>query len=75
MNYTNSIYQKYQSYYLQKVRQFERVVILRNGKLRSRETYGPGLIFYLPCIDSLKFLDLRVICHAVDPQEVSILFI
>ncbi|CAB3243157.1 unnamed protein product [Arctia plantaginis] len=52
-----------------KVRQFERVVILRNGKLRHRETYGPGLIFYLPCIDSLKFLDLRVICHSVHPQE------
>ncbi|XP_075970793.1 stomatin-4-like isoform X1 [Anticarsia gemmatalis] len=51
------------------VRQFERVVILRNGKLRSNKVYGPGLIFYLPCVDSVKFTDLRIMCYDVRPQE------
>ncbi|KAJ8732908.1 hypothetical protein PYW07_015507 [Mythimna separata] len=51
------------------VRQFERAVILRNGKLRRTEPYGPGLIQYLPCVDSVKFTDLRIICYEVPPQE------
>ncbi|KAJ8731851.1 hypothetical protein PYW08_014581 [Mythimna loreyi] len=51
------------------VRQFERAVILRNGKLRSSVPYGPGLIQYLPCVDSVKFTDLRIFCYEVPPQE------
>ncbi|CAH1644474.1 unnamed protein product [Spodoptera littoralis] len=51
------------------VRQFERAVILRNGKLRKNKAYGPGLIQYLPCVDTIKYVDLRIICYAVPPQE------
>ncbi|XP_053602807.1 stomatin-like isoform X2 [Plodia interpunctella] len=51
------------------VRQFERVVILRNGKVYKNRTFGPGLLFYLPCVDTIKYVDLRIICYAVEPQE------
>ncbi|XP_072941036.1 stomatin-like isoform X4 [Epargyreus clarus] len=51
------------------VRQFERAVILRNGKVYKQRVFGPGLIFYLPCVDSVKFTDLRTICYDVPPQE------
>ncbi|CAH0728890.1 unnamed protein product, partial [Brenthis ino] len=51
------------------VRQFERVVILRNGKVYKNRAFGPGLVSYLPCVDTVKFIDLRTIVYAVPPQE------
>ncbi|XP_031769532.1 band 7 protein AGAP004871-like [Galleria mellonella] len=51
------------------VRQFERAIILRNGKVHKNRAFGPGLICYLPCVDTIKFTDLRIICYAVPPQE------
>ncbi|KAM3962392.1 band 7 protein AGAP004871-like [Aphomia sociella] len=51
------------------VRQFERAIILRNGKVHLNRAFGPGLIAYLPCVDTIKFTDLRIICYAVPPQE------
>ncbi|XP_045515959.1 uncharacterized protein LOC123708960 isoform X2 [Pieris brassicae] len=50
-------------------RQFERAVILRNGKVHKNKAFGPGLLFYLPCVDSVKFIDLRTFCYEVPPQE------
>ncbi|XP_047527353.1 stomatin-like protein 3 [Vanessa atalanta] len=52
------------------VRQFERAVILRNGKVHKNRAYGPGLIFYLPCVDTIKFIDLRTFVYSVPPQDV-----
>ncbi|XP_034824556.2 band 7 protein AGAP004871-like [Maniola hyperantus] len=52
------------------VRHFERAVILRNGHVYKNQPFGPGLIFYLPCVDSVKLLDQRTFCYAVPPQEV-----
>ncbi|CAH0407865.1 unnamed protein product [Chilo suppressalis] len=51
------------------VHQFERVVILRNGKIRKNRAYGPGLVTYLPCVDDVKSIDLRINCYCVPPQE------
>ncbi|XP_021188401.3 band 7 protein AGAP004871-like [Helicoverpa armigera] len=51
------------------VRQFERAIILRNGKLRKNKAYGPGLVYVLPCVDTVKYTDLRIISYAVPPQE------
>ncbi|XP_073951596.1 stomatin-like [Choristoneura fumiferana] len=51
------------------VRQFERIVILRHGKVHKNRAFGPGLIFYLPCIDNVKYTDLRINCYTVPPQE------
>ncbi|XP_063532085.1 band 7 protein AGAP004871-like [Cydia strobilella] len=51
------------------VRQFERIVILRNGKILDNRCYGPGLICYLPCIDNIKYIDLRIMCHTLPPEE------
>ncbi|CAK1553804.1 unnamed protein product [Leptosia nina] len=50
-------------------RQFERAIILRNGKVHKNRAFGPGLLFYLPCVDSVKFIDLRTFCYEVPPQE------
>lgn len=58
----------------QVVRQYERAIILRNGKLYKNSAFGPGLTFYLPCVDSVKFIDLRTFVYVVPPQEVNILF-
>ncbi|XP_050669123.1 band 7 protein CG42540-like isoform X2 [Leptidea sinapis] len=50
-------------------RQFERIIILRNGKVYKNRAFGPGLICYLPCVDSVKFVDLRTVCYEIPPQE------
>lgn len=31
---------------------------------------GPGLVFIMPCIDTYRKLDLRVVSYAVPPQEI-----
>ncbi|XP_026739994.1 erythrocyte band 7 integral membrane protein-like isoform X2 [Trichoplusia ni] len=51
------------------VRQFERAIILRNGKVRKNKAFGPGLVYFLPCVDTVKYTDLRIMCYAVPPQE------
>lgn len=35
---------------------------------------GPGIFFIVPCIDSYRKVDLRVLSFEVPPQEVSIIF-
>lgn len=59
--------------FTQAVRQFERAIILRNGKVRKNKAFGPGLVYFLPCVDTVKYTDLRIMCYAVPPQEVRYL--
>uniref|UniRef100_A0A8C5R3V7 NPHS2 stomatin family member, podocin n=1 Tax=Leptobrachium leishanense TaxID=445787 RepID=A0A8C5R3V7_9ANUR len=42
------------------VREYERVVIFRLGRLLPGRARGPGLFFYLPCLDKCHKLDLRL---------------
>ncbi|XP_061377947.1 band 7 protein AGAP004871-like isoform X2 [Danaus plexippus] len=51
------------------VRQFEKAVILRNGKIHKNQPFGPGLVFYLPCVDAVHFIDLRTVCYEVPHQD------
>ena len=50
------------------LREYERGVIFRWGKLRN--TKGPGLIFLIPFIDRMVRMDLRVVTIDVPKQEV-----
>lgn len=52
------------------VREYERAVILRLGRLTSKEAKGPGLFFVLPCVDDVRVVDLRVVTFDVPPQEI-----
>ncbi|XP_072015288.1 band 7 protein AGAP004871-like [Amphiura filiformis] len=52
------------------VQEYERAVIFRMGRLLPGGAKGPGLFFYLPCLDEIKVVDLRTISFDVPPQEV-----
>ncbi|MCG6567914.1 SPFH domain-containing protein [Tessaracoccus sp. ZS01] len=50
------------------VREYERVVAFRIGRLRG--ALGPGLVFRLPFLDKLIRVDLRTVTLTIPPQEV-----
>jgi len=50
------------------LREYERGVIFRWGKLKSAK--GPGLIFLIPFIDRMVRMDLRVVTIDVPKQEI-----
>ncbi|CAB3989477.1 mechanosensory 2-like [Paramuricea clavata] len=52
------------------VREYERAVIFRMGRLLPGGAKGPGLFFVVPCIDTYKAVDLRVVSFDVPPQEI-----
>lgn len=52
------------------VNEYERAVIFRMGRLLPGGAKGPGLFFVIPCIDSYKEVDLRVVSFDVPPQEI-----
>lgn len=53
---------------LRVVREYERVVAFRLGRLRG--ALGPGIVFRLPLLDTLVRVDLRVVTLTIPPQEV-----
>jgi erythrocyte band 7 integral membrane protein len=52
------------------VKEYERAVIFRLGRLKKGGAMGPGLFFVLPCTDNFVNVDLRTECHNVTPQEI-----
>ncbi|KAL6725336.1 hypothetical protein Aduo_007395 [Ancylostoma duodenale] len=52
------------------IKEYQRAVIFRLGRLIKGGTKGPGLFFILPCIDTCKIVDLRVLSFDVPPQEI-----
>lgn len=52
-----------------KVKEYQRGVKFRLGRLKN-SSIGPGLIFYLPCIETSDVVDLRTFSFEVAPQEV-----
>lgn len=50
------------------VREYERVVAFRLGRLRG--ALGPGIVLRLPFLDKLIRVDLRVVTLTIPPQEV-----
>ena len=55
---------------LQVIQQYERAVVLRLGRVCKGGSWGPGLCFYLPCLDEIKVVDMRTLSFEVPPQEV-----
>ena len=53
---------------LRVVREYERIVAFRLGRLRG--ALGPGLVFMLPFLDRGVKVDLRVVTLTIPPQEV-----
>ncbi|KAH8361847.1 hypothetical protein KR200_002993, partial [Drosophila serrata] len=51
------------------VPEYIRLIILRLGRLR-KGAKGPGMVFYLPCIDDVQAVDMRTDVYKVLPQEV-----
>lgn len=51
------------------VREYERAVIFRLGRLRTGGARGPGIFFVLPCVDTYRKVDLRTVSFDVPPQE------
>jgi len=52
------------------LREYERGVIFRLGKLHRQGAKGPGLIFLIPIVDRMVKMDLRVVTIDVAKQEV-----
>lgn len=52
------------------VKEYERAVIFRLGRLLSGGAKGPGVFFILPCIDSYTKVDLRTRTYDIPAQEV-----
>ncbi|VDP67288.1 unnamed protein product [Echinostoma caproni] len=55
---------------LRVIAQYERAVIFRLGRLTSKEASGPGLVFTIPCLDTVERVDLRTYTFDVPTQEV-----
>jgi len=52
------------------LREYERGVIFRLGKLHAHGAKGPGLIFLIPIVDRMVKMDLRVVTIDVAKQEI-----
>lgn len=52
------------------VKEYERAVIMRLGRILPGGAKGPGLFFILPCIDDIINTDLRTVTFDVPPQEI-----
>ncbi|VDN87460.1 unnamed protein product [Brugia pahangi] len=46
---------------LKVIKEYERVVIFRIGRLVFGGARGPGMIFVIPCIDTYRKIDLRLV--------------
>ncbi|KAM4797498.1 stomatin-like protein 3 [Rhinophrynus dorsalis] len=52
------------------IKEYERAVVFRLGRIISGKAKGAGLMFILPCTDTFIKVDLRVISFAIPPQEI-----
>ncbi len=52
------------------LREYERAVIFRLGRLVSGEVRGPGIIFLIPIVDRMVKVSLRTVVMDVPPQDV-----
>ena len=51
---------------LKVIKEYERIVIFRLGRLMQGGARGPGMIFILPCIDTYRKIDLRWVALLTD---------
>ena len=43
-------------YCVKMVREYERAVLFRLGRLKKKDTVGPGIFFILPCLDEVGII-------------------
>uniref|UniRef100_A0A3Q3QM50 Podocin n=1 Tax=Monopterus albus TaxID=43700 RepID=A0A3Q3QM50_MONAL len=51
------------------VKEYERAVIFRLGRIIDRKPKGPGLFFIIPCTDDFVKVDLRTVSFNIPAQE------
>ncbi|XP_067848353.1 stomatin-like [Heptranchias perlo] len=52
------------------VKEYERAVIFRLGRILRGGAKGPGIFWIIPCTDTFCLVDLRTVSFSVPPQEV-----
>ncbi|KAK2503374.1 hypothetical protein MC885_021374 [Smutsia gigantea] len=52
------------------IKEYERAIIFRLGRILQGGAKGPGLFFVLPCTDSFIKVDMRTISFDIPPQEI-----
>ncbi|CAK6433681.1 unnamed protein product [Pipistrellus nathusii] len=52
------------------IKEYERAIIFRLGRILQGGAKGPGLFFVLPCTDSFVKVDMRIISFDIPPQEI-----
>ncbi|ALC42816.1 CG14644 [Drosophila busckii] len=52
------------------MQEYQRAVVLRFGRLRPGGPRGPGILFFLPCVDNYVRVDLRTTSVDVPPQDI-----
>ncbi|NXP26671.1 STML3 protein, partial [Scytalopus superciliaris] len=52
------------------IREYERAVVFRLGRILPNKAKGPGMILILPCTDTFIKVDLRMITCKIPPQEI-----
>ena len=55
---------------LKTVKEDERAVICRLGRVKTGGVVGPGILFIIPCMDSVTVVDLRAVSFDVSAQEI-----
>ncbi|MFT7817604.1 erythrocyte band 7 integral membrane protein-like isoform X2 [Arapaima gigas] len=52
------------------IKEYERAIIFRLGRIIRGGAKGPGLFFIIPCTDNFISVDMRTITFDIPPQEV-----
>ncbi|XP_047912721.1 stomatin isoform X2 [Anser cygnoides] len=52
------------------VKEYERAIIFRLGRILKGGAKGPGMFFVLPCTDSFIKVDMRTVSFDIPPQEI-----
>ncbi|XP_005668418.1 stomatin-like protein 3 isoform X4 [Sus scrofa] len=52
------------------IKEYERAVVFRLGRIQAQKAKGPGLILVLPCVDVFVKVDLRTVTCNIPPQEI-----
>ncbi|KAK1800491.1 hypothetical protein P4O66_005711, partial [Electrophorus voltai] len=52
------------------VKEYERAVIFRLGRITAKRAKGPGIFFIIPCTDSFIKVDMRTVSFDIPPQEI-----
>ncbi|TRY62669.1 hypothetical protein TCAL_04634 [Tigriopus californicus] len=55
---------------IKQIQEYQRAVIFRLGRVKTKGAMGPGLFFVLPCIDKIRVVDIRTVSFNVPPQEI-----